>query len=316
TTEQDKIIFEEIRDWFTKARSILDARFIRTQCKDAIREIVLYDHPRITARVKSSLEKKLDNIKAEPFSNRDLTELLADRTPSSLSGMQYISDIYRINGVFNFTDPCSVSIQLKMKYNEKINDLKAIVRDNDKWTEIPATLENDYAVFGLRSMDCVYVVTVPKATEAEVTEDGYQFSSDMDDRISIIVPEKAVSQPTTISIKVLLPDVKIVEKVQQTRDKYNIVAISPCLCVENKIPWNLKKRVTVTMPLNQPRNSQNYEVILLTLEEDIASRVKTIVRIDTKNNVVSSDVPSPKIQVFALVKKTDDVNLLYNEILL
>ncbi|KAL3858041.1 hypothetical protein ACJMK2_012657 [Sinanodonta woodiana] len=261
------------------------------------------------------MDKKLDCIRAEPFSNRDRTELLLGRTPSSLTGMQYISDIYRINGGFNFTVPCCVSIQLKMKYNEKISELKAIVKDNDKWTEIPATLENGHAVFGLRSMDSVYVVTVPKATEAEVTEDGYEYSSDADDRICLSVPAKAVDQPTSISIKVLLPDCEVAKRIQNAKDKYVIMAISPCLCVEYKDSRRPKKPVTLTLPLNQPTNSQDYETILLSLEEDTVSRVKTTVRIGDKS-VVSSDVLSPKNQVYAIVKKKSDVKLLHDEVLL
>ncbi|KAK3588680.1 hypothetical protein CHS0354_028888 [Potamilus streckersoni] len=283
-------------------------------------EIILYDDPRITARVQSSMDKTLDCIKAEPFSNQDRTELLLGKTTSSLTGMQYISDIYRINGGFNFTVPCCVNIQLKMEYNEKISDLKAVVRDNDKWTEIPANLENGHAVFGLRSMDSVYVVTVPKATEAEVTEDGYEYSSDADERICLSVPAKAVNEPTSISIKVLLPDCEVAKKVQKAKDKYNIMAISPCLCVEYKGSKMFKKRVTVTLPLNQPTNSQDYETILLTLEEDTVSRVKTTVRVGN-NSIVSSEIQSQKIllhssQVYALVKKTADVKLLHDEVLL
>ncbi|KAK3588682.1 hypothetical protein CHS0354_028890 [Potamilus streckersoni] len=275
----------------------------------------MHDDPRIIARVQSSMDKTLDCIKAEPFSNRDRTELLLGKTTSSLTGMQYISDIYRINGGFNFTVPCCVNIQLKMKYNEKIRDLKAVVRDNDKWTEIPANLENEYAVFGLRSMDCVYVITVPKATETEVTENGYEYSSDADKRICLRVPAKAVDQPTAISIKVLLPDDEVAKKVQNFRDKYNIISISPCLCVEYKEPEKLIKRVTVSLPLNQPPNSQDYKTTLLTLDEDSVSQVKTTVRV-SENSVVSSDVPSPKNQLFALVKKTADVTLLHDETLL
>ncbi|KAK3588685.1 hypothetical protein CHS0354_028893 [Potamilus streckersoni] len=315
STEQDKIMFEEIRNWFEKARSILDARLIRAQRRDLICEIVLYDDPRITARVQTSMDNQLDIIKAEPLSNMDRTELLFGQTHSLLSGMQYISDIYRITGGFKFNAPCRVSIQLKMKYNEKISDLKAVVRDSGTWTEIPATLENGHAVFELRSMDCVYVVTVPKTTKAEVTENGYEYSSDADDRVCFRIPANAVNKPTTISIKVMPPDGEVMKKVQQSRDKYDILAMSHCLCVEYKDSDKFKKKVTITLPLIQPPNTRDYETLLLTLGEDSVSKVRTAIRAGDRDTV-SSEMHSPKMQLYVLAKKTSNVKLLHDEVLL
>ncbi|KAL3858281.1 hypothetical protein ACJMK2_012933 [Sinanodonta woodiana] len=261
--------------------------------------------------------EKIGDIKAKPMTNLERGQFNGLDSTLKLTGTQIVSDIFHVKGNFQFVMPCMVHFQLKVEIDEKLMDLKAVIRENGDMKQIDAHYQDGYVTFSCKKTDLMYIVSTPKVTNVEITElNEYEYASDADETIRVNFPLGSVSEPTPVSFKVIPPNEDVAQKVQSTRSTYAILAISKCLCVESKgKDLNLKKKATLQLPINIPDDTDDYELTLFVVKEDSVEEVKASIN-KSEGKALSSEVSTMKTMVYALMKNRTSLGpTIYNEIL-
>ncbi|KAK3586399.1 hypothetical protein CHS0354_013102, partial [Potamilus streckersoni] len=75
------------------------------------------------------------------MSNFDRCQFIGLDSMVKFTGTQMVSDIFHVEGNFQFSMPCKVHFQLKVEIDEKLMDLKAVIRENGNMKQIDADFQ-------------------------------------------------------------------------------------------------------------------------------------------------------------------------------
>ncbi|ESO95289.1 hypothetical protein LOTGIDRAFT_160409 [Lottia gigantea] len=171
-----------------------------------------------------------------------------------------ITDIYRTTGLFTATE---VSVEVKVNLpkthisHHAIFEYFLLVETDNRWLTLPSTLTTSNGTSLTKLPDYMEISSICAiarriSEKVTVTEEGFEFVSELDTRLKLDFPKGAVDHNTDIEIQILPIDQERVRELKEYNPKLfnTILNMSDVVSVKYEHTKDFNKNVKIQLPMS------------------------------------------------------------------